>query len=255
MPDELHLIEQKKRIRAYLDDKFNINSDKLIGSDMYLDHLLQCIVSHKIWQKHLTSTIPPAPMNYLNEIISNHNQMLIMGIIGFKVPSYIMVRRSLENLLGFLYYKDHPIELIKKEYEIGLKKPPVKFGELQDYIKEYPFDSFYDRYDCKIMAQLLNQLMISWKEQYRDLSNFVHGTNSKYMELNAYMDDIYADKETFQLLGENVEKFRTISNTLLLVFFFDNYKKFIPVEKVIITSAISEGLGYKQKIQDIFGEI
>jgi hypothetical protein len=47
--------------------------------------------------------------------------------MGFKISSLIVLRRSLENILGFIYYKDHPVEFIKKEFD-GSKRTFEKWN-------------------------------------------------------------------------------------------------------------------------------
>ncbi len=53
-------------------------------------------------------------IEYLREIVSNTNQVLVLGTLGFKSASCAMIRRSLENIVVLLYYKDHPVEFFKK---------------------------------------------------------------------------------------------------------------------------------------------
>lgn len=122
MPQEVHLKEQKIIIKSYLSKKYNVNLDELGYVDSYLDFNLRNLIALKIWRELLEEKLPLEPQQYLNEIISNFNQIIILGLIGFKIPTYMLIRRSIENLIAFLYYKDHHIEFLKKEYNSDTKK-------------------------------------------------------------------------------------------------------------------------------------
>lgn len=256
MLDETHLNEQRENVSLYLQDRFNVQIDDLPNFKEFADSSLKSILSIKIWKKYLkeNNTVLQGPDQYVDEIISNLNQVLVMGVLGFKIPSYIMLRRSLENTMSFLYYKDHSIEFFLKEYE-PTKKNFLRISELEKYIVDYPFYVQYETHKCKKIKILLKRVIDVWSKQYKDLSNFVHGTNSKYLELNNYLDDISSENSTLMTLTEYIQSLSSMVNTLNIIFFFNIYKKFDEDEKSLIRWSISCGIGFKRDLIEIFGEV
>lgn len=256
MFDESYLEEQREIVSSHLEERFKINLVDLPDFGKFTDSSLRGILSLKIWKKYLeeNKAVPNGPDQYVDETISNLNQVLVMGIIGFKTPSCIMLRRSLENSISFLYYKDHSVEFSKKEYE-PTKKKFLKINELKEYIESYPFYIMYKEYDYEKIKKLIKKLMDSWLMQYKELSNFVHGTNSEYLDLKNYLNDITPENIILVTLMKYIQSLSSIVNTLNILFFFDIYKKFDEVEKSLIRLSISDDLGFKRELIEIFGEI
>jgi hypothetical protein len=227
----------------------------LSGIESYLDICLNNIISLKIWKDALIEETPDGPNQYLDEIISNFNQLIILGAIGFQTPSNMLIRRSIENLISYIYYKDHIIEFHKKEFEKDKKKNYNKMSDLHDYVKDYPFIVLYGPEKSEKISKFLKQVMDFWWKQYSELSNYVHGTTSKYLELKDYLDDIKPNNEVINLLSKNVSNFSSLTNTILVLFFFQFYKELEKSKKSIIRTAIIEEHGFKKELTDIFNEI
>jgi len=61
--------------------------------------------------------------------------------------------------------------------------------------------------------------------QYRNLSNFVHGTNSKFFQRAEYVDEFKFVKKDVNFLTKQVDTLSSIVNTLLIIFYFQEYIK------------------------------
>ena len=173
MDVEVYIREQSELVKEYLENTFKMPIPNLLKINDFLDIELKNILSIKVWVDKLRdNNIFLSPLIYLEEVISNLNQALILGIIGFRVPACVMMRRSLENIISFLYYKDHPVEYFRKESGTLL----TKIKDLQEYFKKYPSELAPSVIDDNKFKELLKRLISKWDETYRDLSNYVHGS-------------------------------------------------------------------------------
>ncbi|CAH2717112.1 hypothetical protein BACCIP111895_04301 [Neobacillus rhizosphaerae] len=250
-----HIINQRDQISSYLKQTYNINIESLPYYNNFSASMLKCIVSFKLWSGMLErkDAVSNGSLQYLKETISNLNQVLVLGILGFKSPSFSMIRRSLENIISFIYFKDHPIEFAKKQMDPEFKNLSVK--EMGDYIKQYPFSYYYNTEQGNLINQFTSQIMGLWKIEYQELSKFVHGSNDKYFDLNSFIEEINPNDDILIKIEKHILIFSSIVNTLNILFFFDLYKSEISEEeKQFIRRAITQD-GYKRTIQDIFGEI
>ena len=173
-----------------------------------------------------------------------------MGIIGFKVPACIMVRRSLENIISFLYYKDHPIEYFRKESGTLL----TRIKDLQEYLIKYPSELIYSEIDDDRFKDLLKKIIKKWDEIYRELSNYVHGSRKEYLDLKTYIEDISPRDEILLYLIPLVEKVGDITNGLLIAFFFNIYLSMDETKKSLIRLSIRDN-DIKTDIIDVFGSV
>ena len=128
-------------------------------------------------------------------------------------------------------------------------------NELKDYIKNYPYSMKYNVEDAKVQ-EIVSNVIDDWTMQYRNLSNFVHGTNSKFFQSAEYIDEFKFVKKDVNFLTKQVDILSSIVNTLLIIFYFQEYIKFDEnTEKSLIRSAISNDLGYKKKVVEVLEEI
>jgi len=249
-----YISEKKGVIASHLNTKFGLDVSGLTNFEIYSETCLKSIVSIKIWNEKLSMTaeVSSGPVSYLNEIISNLNQVVIMGIIGLEVPSYTMLRRSLENILIFLYYKDHPIEFFLRDNSDKVKK--IQMDTLKEYIKDYPFEMQLPEYDSIKIKVLVGKVISLHSKDYAVLSNYVHSKNQKYLELNNYLDDLKPNDIVLEKLTYFIVNLSTIVNILNIVFFFKVYKNFQDSQKEIIRLSISNDGHFKRSLLDIFGE-
>ncbi|WP_371069607.1 hypothetical protein [Sediminibacillus sp. JSM 1682029] len=255
MSIDAHINSQLEAISTHLKDKYNIETNDLYNFNEYCRNAMRTIISLKVWAKKLKERelILNGAIQYLDEIISNLNQTLILGLLGFKSPSYSMIRRSLENAISFIYYKDHSIEYAKKQVDTNFKNLSVK--DMSDYIKQYPYHYFITDIDSLSVVEFVQQVMGLWKTQYQQLSKFVHGSNENYLELNEFLDKIEPSDENLESLTTYIKKFGSIINTLNIIFFCNVYEEeFDEDEKQFIRRAITQD-SYKKKIQSLFGLI
>ncbi len=130
--------------------------------------------------------------------------------------------------------------------------------DFREYLFEYPYSCIYegmDRDELDRINSLLKSLMELWASAYDNLSRFVHGTSAQYLDLHKYLEDVKTDNEILGLLKPYVVHLSSITNTLLLIFFFDEYRSFTVDEKSMIRLSIETGLEYKTHLLEIFGEI
>ncbi len=256
MSVEGHIQEQIEFVRKYVEENFG----DYVGVEMdyfndFWNEVIKSSLSIKIWINNLfnnQSIFSNDSIDYLREIVSNTNQVIILGTLGFRLASCALIRRSLENILAFLYYKDHPIELFKKNILSEYKK---KTKELKDYLCTYPFEMLYrDKYNSNNLRNLVGKAIELWDEEYKNLSNFIHATNKKYFELINYIDEIGPQIDMLNYLKNSIKKMSTIVNLLNVLFFFADYKEFSREQKTLIRFSIDDQR-LKQKVVDIFGEI
>jgi hypothetical protein len=248
-----YLKKEKDLIVNYIRDHHNIELKDLPDFDDYLDIAIKNIISLKIWSNYLkkSGAIPYGPMYYFDEIASNLNQILILGIVGYRIPSYIMLRRSQENYLMFLYYIDHPIEFYKKE-ENMINRDFLRLKSLKEYIVEYPFDAKYEIEDLSTHKKLMKKVVESWSNQYTVLSNFVHGSSKDYFDLKTYLDDINSNNEILISLKKELQIFGSILNTTNILFFLKIYNEFDEREKSLIRLSISSDEDFKKDLSWIW---
>jgi len=254
MDVEIYIEEQTRIVKKYLENTFRIPVAELSKIDTFLEIFLKNILSLKIWtnevQNNRNSNIFLNSLIYLEEAISNLNQALILGIIGFRIPACVMMRRSLENMVSFLYYKDHPVEYFRKE--LGTLSTRIK--DLQDYLIKYPSELIYSRVDEDRFKDLLRELIEKWKEIYRELSNYTHGSRKEYLDLKTYIEDISPRDETLISLAPLAEKVGDITNSLLITFFFTAYQSMDETKKSLIRLSIKDN-AIKTNIINAFGSV
>ncbi len=252
MDVEIYIEEQTKIVKKYLENTFRTPVAELSKIDTFLEILLKNILSLKTWTNELqnskNSNIFSNSLIYLEEAISNLNQALILGIIGFRIPACVMMRRSLENMISFLYYKDHPVEYFRKE--LGTLSTRIK--DLQDYLIKYPSELIYNRVDENSFKDLLRELIEKWNEIYRQLSNYTHGSRKEYMDLKTYIEDISPRDEILISLVPLAEKVGDITNGLLIAFFFTVYLSMDETKKSLIRLSIKDN-DIKINIINTFG--
>lgn len=250
------LQEEFNAIAHFVNEKYGIvikSKEQLVN---FTHKSLTFMMSIKIWKKHLNSyfqTMPKTEM-YFQEMLSNAIHIIVLGNIDMKIPALIMLRRTQELILTYLFYSEHPVELYKKEMDDN-SRTVSGFNELKDYVKNYPFSMKYNVDDLHLQ-ELVSSVIDDWTRQYKELSNFVHGTNSNFFQKTEYVDEFKFVKKDVNFLTRQVDLLSSIVNTLLIIFYFQEYVDFEEhTEKSLIRNAISNDLGYKKKIVEVLEEI
>ncbi len=239
----------KTEILEFLKNKYNINVIEITGSDNLLNISISGMLALRYWREkfNYNSNI------YFDEIISNINQSLILSLLGFKVASLILLRRCLENILAFIYYKDHKIEFIKKELDVS-KKTFNKMEELLNYVSEYPFSEFLTIDKQDDFNKLIQDLKSDWQSNYKELSNYVHSSNTKYLDMHSFLSDIVPTEEGLVKIKETTEKTVSFINALNIILFKNEYDLIDETGKTLIRNSINT-TSYKTKIIECLGEI
>lgn len=243
-------------IDKFISEKYKVNiktKEQLVN---YVQISLVFLQSLKIWDSYLDKqcNIFNGIDRYFKEMISNMIHVIILGTIDLKVPALVMLRRTQEIILTYLYYSEHPVEYYKKENDDNVRNING-FNELKEYIKHYPFFTKYN-IEEKVLKELVSRIIDDWTKQYKDLSNYVHGTNSDYFQMISYMDEFKFIKSDVNYLIKQVKMVSTIVNMLLIIFHFDIYLSMDDVsQKSIIRRAIGNERNYKKDIIEIFREI
>lgn len=250
------LEEEFNAITEFVEKKYGFTIKSKEQSINFTKKALTFMLTIKVWKKHMFSSFQKVPKieMYFQEMLSNAIHIILLGNIDMKIPALIMLRRTQELILKYLYYSEHPVELYKKEMDDN-SRTVNGFSELKDYIKKYPFSMKYNVEDAKVQ-DFVSQIIDDWTKQYKELSNYVHGTNSNFFQKAEYIDEFKFVKEDIIFLAKQVELLSSIMNTLLIIFYFQEYTKFDEnTEKSLIRSAISNHLGYKKKVVEILQEI
>lgn len=250
------LEEEFNAVTQFVKEKYGIvikSKEQLVD---FTQNALVFMMSIKIWKKHLShifDNIPKAEM-YFQEMLSNSIHIILLGNIDMKIPALIMLRRTQELILTYLYYSEHPVELFKKEMDDNLRTISG-FKELKEYIKNYPFSMKYNVNDSSVQ-EVVSCVVDDWTRQYKELSNFVHGTNSNFFQKAEYVDEFKFVKKDVNFLTRQVKMLSSIVNTLLIIFYFQEYVGFDEnTEKSLIRNAISNDFEYKKKVVDVLKEI
>lgn len=241
-------------ITQFVKDKYGIEIQANKELNDFTQKSLLFMMTIRIWQKHLSHIFKSVPMieMYFQEMLSNAVHIILLANIEMKIPTLIMMRRTQELILKYLYYSEHLIEFYKKEMDES-SKTVNGFPELKEYIKSYPFSLKYN-VDNKKMQELVTSIINDWTKQYKDLSNYVHGSNSNFFQGAQYIDDFKFEKDDFDFLTKQIEILLSIVNTLLIIFYFENYIHFDEnTEKSLIRDAISAV--NKRKVVEILNEI
>ena len=253
------LEEEFNAVTHFVEEKYGIvikSKEQLVD---FTQNALIFMMSIKIWQKHLffdsdSKTEMHFQEMYFQEMLSNAIHIILLGNIDMKIPALIMLRRTQELILTYLYYSEHPVELFKKEMDDNLRTVSG-FNELKDYIKNYPFSMKYNVSDTSVQ-EVVSCVIDDWARQYKELSNFVHGTNSNFFQKAEYVDEFKFVKKDVNFLTRQMKKLSSIVNTLLIIFYFQEYVHFDEnTEKSLIRNAISNDFEYKKKVVDVLKEI
>lgn len=248
--------EEFDNIHAFILKKYQVNIKGKEQLVTMVQTTLLFLITLRIWKSKLTNEFQKVEgiEKIFDEMISNIFHVMIMGAIDLKIPALVMIRRTQENILSFLYYCEHPVEYFRKESDDSIRILSG-FSDLKDYIKLYPFSMKYNLED-KSVQELARIVVTDWGTQYKELSNFVHGTNSEYFEAVAYLDEFKFSKKNTKMITTQILKLSSIVNSLLILFYFETYLYFDEKnEKRLIRNAIDNNLHYKKLITDIFGEI
>lgn len=250
------LEEEFNAVTHFIEEKYGIIIKSKEQSVNFTQKALTFMMTIKVWKKHMTPTFRKVPKTemYFQEMLSNAVHIILLGNIDMKIPALIMLRRTQELILTYLFYSEHPVELFKKEMDDN-SRSVSGFNELKDYIKNYPYSMKYNIEDVKVQ-EIACKVIDDWTRQYRELSNFVHGTNSNFFQKAEYVDEFKFVKKDVNFLTKQVKILSSIVNTLLIIFYFQDYIKFDEnTEKSLIRSAISNDLGYKKRVVEVLEEI
>ena len=242
-------------VESFLRKKYGVNIKEKEQLASFTQACLFSVLSFKIWRKHLCehfSKVSKVEM-YFQEMISNIMHIMILGALDMKIPALVMLRRTQEIILKYLYYSEHPVEMYKKEADDSIRNV-AGFGELKDYIKNYPFSMKYEIKDQDIQP-LVSDIVSDWANQYKELSNYVHATNTQYFQGVDILNGFRFEKKDVNFLCKEIKKLTSIVNSLFIIFYFEEYVAFDEnTEKSLIRRSIENQFNYKSRIVKIFNE-
>lgn len=145
------LEEEFNAITRFVEEKYGIIIKSREQSVDFTKKALTFMMTIKVWKKHMTPTFRKAPKTemYFQEMLSNAVHIILLGNIDMKIPALVMLRRTQELILTYLFYSEHPVELFKKEMNDN-SRTVSGFNELKDYIKNYPYSMKYNVEDAKV---------------------------------------------------------------------------------------------------------
>jgi hypothetical protein len=246
-------IEHNKKVVEEIFQDYPVDIESLPSYDTFIDTSLCAIMSIKLWDYKLKEfgSIPSGPSKYLQETISNLNQIILLSTLGFTIPTYMLLRRSLENTFTFLYYKDHPIEYYHKDVNF---KRSLSRDNLKKYLTDYPFEIKIERLNKDKIMALMKKIVLLEDDNYKSLSNYVHATSSEHLDLKYYIDDLKSDDDFLKSITPIIADISTIVNMMNILFFHKEYFDFKEEDKEIVRLAISNKLDLKADLKEIFGE-
>ena len=130
------LEEEFNAITRFVEEKYGIIIKSREQSVDFTKKALTFMMTIKVWKKHMTPTFRKAPKTemYFQEMLSNAVHIILLGNIDMKIPALVMLRRTQELILTYLFYSEHPVELFKKEMNDN-SRTVSGFNELKDYTK------------------------------------------------------------------------------------------------------------------------
>lgn len=242
-------------VETFLLEKYGVNIKAKEQLASFTQACLFSLLSFKTWKTHLCEHFSKTPKieMYFQEMISNIIHFMILGTLDMKIPALIMLRRTQEIILKYLYYSEHPVEMYKKEVDDSIRNM-AGFGELKDYIKNYPFSMKYKIKDQDIQL-LVSDIVSDWANQYKELSNYVHGTNTQYFQGIENLNGFRFEKKDVNFLCRQIKKITSIGNSFFIIFYFEEYVAFDEnTEKSLIRRSIENEFCYKSRIVKIFNE-
>lgn len=243
-------------VESFLREKYGVYIKPKEQLASFTQACLFSLLSFKIWKKHLSvhfSKTPKIEM-YFQEMISNIIHIMVLGTLEMKVPALVMLRRTQEIILTYLFYSEHPVEMYKKEADDSIRNM-AGFAELKEYIKNYPFSMKYKIKDQDIQP-LVSDIVNDWTIQYKELSNYVHGTNTQYFQGVENLNSFSFEKRDVNFLCKQIKKLTSIGNSLFIIFYFEEYVGFDEnTEKSLIRKSIENEFNYKNRIVEILNEI
>ena len=117
------LEEEFNVITHFIEEKYGIIIRSKEQSVNFTKKALTFMMTIKVWKKHMAPIFQKVPKTetYFQEMLSNAIHIILLGNIDMKIPALIMLRRTQELILAYLYYSEHPVELFKKEMDDNSK--------------------------------------------------------------------------------------------------------------------------------------
>ena len=164
---------------------------------------------------------------FLNEVHSDLIHALICIILGLKKPFFLSIRSTIEHILKYIFYKDHPIE-----YELLSDTSDNKetIQDLINYVLKHP------KY-CKIKD--FDKIMNKLKSEYEDKSKIIHGTSPKYLQLNKTISEIDLSSDEKKDYVTNFSKIAELLLLVLIIFHWEEFKKIDSQKQPTIMGKIS----------------
>ncbi|MBS6062929.1 hypothetical protein [Criibacterium bergeronii] len=238
---------RKKYNRSLLENKHLIE---------FTESCILLLLSLKFWEKKLEETYKDKAdtIKYIQEMISDLLNIMILTPLEMKIPALFLIRRLQELSLKYIYFFDHQIECIKKEEDENYKT--IKnLQEIKEYIKNYPFSNKYN-IDKSKLENLITNIIKNWDNSYKEMSNYVHASNTSYFDKVNYLNDFKFEDKDIIFINNHIKNISSVVNSLFIIFHFKDYVRFADYpEKCMIRSSIESELNYKKKIIDIFKEI
>ena len=250
--------EQLDSVYKFLETRYNIKSSKLPDNfNEFLERTIYTIIAIKLWVSNIEKDTTRDPIQnqgeilyFFKEVVSDLNNFLILGSLGFKSASYLFIRRGLENFMKFIYFKDHPVEYYSTPYI----EPKI----LREYLKKYPpkliiIRSRFTDNDTERIKNILKELNQELDYLYRKTSRYVHGQSKINLELVEYLNDLGpGDEEYFKNLTSLIERFSLIIQGTLILIYNEIYRKLDANQKKIIHMSIPTHKGIKQDILSLY---
>lgn len=160
---------------------------------------------------------------FLWEISSDALQILPQSLMGYSKTTKLLIRGIIENTLRHIYYYDHPVEYQRLNLE---KKWYLSINQLFDYLKQHPI--LYEtekRFDA---ISRLNNL-------YSELSNYVHGSKVKHLEMKPGLESIKPNLSNLQTIRRLIKRCVESTNFLIAIHHKNIFSKLQLDAKQIIT--------------------
>lgn len=214
---------------GHLKDNINTRSVKKLRHIHYITHSFLFIT--KKFQTNNHARI------FLDEIISSYIQFLPMLTHGFYKVSAFLMRDILENTLKYVYYYNHPVELLWVESGSNYF---VEIDQLLNYLEKHP--------TLNVHIQKEN-IRSKSKTLYQELSSYIHSKGSRHMHMIKYLEGFKSDERNFTEFYKKIVKITDITLFVILLFNWEKYVKIGTQEKRIILDSLSRNV--KRYLQSI----
>lgn len=194
-----------------------------------LEEIHKVVYSFSLWDYNTPKPTSDNQKIFLNEIRSDTIQSIPLVLMGYKKPTLLLLRSTLENSLKHIYFFDHPVEFTwltspsKEKYFVSM-------DSLYEYIKSHPSLDKVNEVD----------LIPKFKTEYSEISKYIHSRHRAYMQLKKSLSGICFDEQFFIDYSKKLKTLGSDINFLFVLFHKSRFEKFDYTHRDLIMETMNK---------------